>query len=177
MASTASLVSPGTIGNDVDEDRNHARDVGRGLLERHAVLESRDAARADRRDERERRAIGWSGVKMSAGCCEEAERRRQHADDLVRRAIDDERLSEHVFGAAEAPLPIAVRKNDGRRAARLVVGLRRTCGRATAARGASAETRACSRAVCTSSGSPAPVMVAVFPEQSATDSNVWLCSR
>ena len=43
---------------------------------------------------------------MSAGLLREPELRRQYADDFVRRAADDQRLTERLLGAAEPALPI-----------------------------------------------------------------------
>ena len=53
-ASTACSREPRHDRKAVEVDRDHARHVGRGLLERHAFLEPRDAALPRRRDERER---------------------------------------------------------------------------------------------------------------------------
>ena len=52
----------------------------------------------------------------------ESELPRQYADDLVRRAIDDEGLADNARSAAEAALPVGVRENHGSGATGPIVG-------------------------------------------------------
>jgi hypothetical protein len=91
------------------------------LVQRHSILEPGDTASPHGRNERAR-AIRLRRRQYLRLLLKEHELPRQHADDLVRRAIDNDGLAQNSCGAAEAALPKVVRENHGAAAAGPIVG-------------------------------------------------------
>ena len=80
------------------------RDVGVGLLERDALLQTRKAAPVSLRKPASD-ADQLHGIEDVGRVIEEPERIGEHANELARDAVHDERPPDRV-GAAETALPV-----------------------------------------------------------------------
>jgi hypothetical protein len=97
-----------------DQLRDHAAHVSACGLERHASFHARDrcqiaAGRWRRRIDRQR------CVDFHRACCREREAGWHHPDDLVRKSLEHEHLSDDVASATVVPLPESIAEDDGRR--------------------------------------------------------------
>jgi hypothetical protein len=97
-----------------------ALDIDVRFLERDARAQPREPALAKRPDERDR-GIRPHRHEEVGRSVQETKIARQHADDPVRDAVDDEILPERVLRTAEAPLPVPVRQHHRRYAVRPIV--------------------------------------------------------
>ncbi len=116
-----------------DPDRQHALDVGIGLLERDAVAQARDAVAAERRRDQLRTVDAKRRDEIRCDVAE-LEAARHDADDLGADGHGLDALADDVGIAAETLLPIAVREHRDGRSRSDLRPRGRPSGRATAER-------------------------------------------
>ena len=104
------LREAGGQGIALRDHREHARDIGVGLLDCRVRLQPRNGLVAEVGRE-DLGAVEVKGQEHERPAVEEAEGCRQHADDLVRFAVDVHRFSDCRRIAAQLPLPVAVRQH------------------------------------------------------------------
>jgi hypothetical protein len=107
----------------LEDQRQHPRDVGVGLVDRRTRLEAGDSLVAEVADE-DLRAIELEGQDDLRRAVEELEAGGQHADDLTRCSVDHERPAEDSGIGAELPLPVPVRQDYPSGTSRGIVFLR-----------------------------------------------------
>ena len=121
-------------------DRDQPRHLGVRLRDRRARLQPGDGRVAEVAEEH-LAAIEAIGRDQRHAAIEEAERVRQHADDLARAAVDHQRLADDGVVGAELRSPVGRASGRRFRESPACRPPSRTGGRASAARRASAGRR------------------------------------
>ena len=115
----ACMSMPGTGGECGHENRDHALDIGAGVLEGDVGPQPRNAIFPKGTDERNG-TVRLQRQQHVGVLPKEAEGLWKHTDDFMWQAIHSHASTENI-GSTKPALPVAVGKNDGPGAAGLVV--------------------------------------------------------